>query len=270
MCIYKKEEFLTNYEQLAEELNQLAQQINLLQTQLNALPPGKLCIVKGRKYARYYQSDGHTSSYIPSNRRQLAHDLAYKKYLILKSEYLSKEHKILQSCLTHHSNNPDHSQVLLTDNPEYIKLLFPNLQETLLPGQEWMSIPYERNTNYPEQLRFTGTSGNVLRSKSEFMIDSALHVASIPFRYECKLVLGEITLFPDFTILHPKSKKIIYWEHFGMMDNTTYADNTFHKLRTYLANGYIPNVNLLTTYETKSQPLTYDQIEGIIHSFLLR
>lgn len=229
-----------------------------------------MCIAKGSTYTRYYQSNGHTSTYIPTKDKQLAYDLAVKKYLQLKLEYLSKEHRILQACLNHHRNHPDHSQEMLNNHSEYTQLLSPFLQEVLTSEQEWMNTPFEKNPNYPEQLRFPSTSGNILRSKSEYMIDSALCAANIPFRYECQLALGDVTLYPDFTILHPPSKQVIYWEHFGMMDNASYSDNTFHKLKTYLSHNIIPNVNLLTTYETRDQPLTYVQIEQIIHAFLLK
>ena len=57
-----------------------------------------------------------------------------------------------------------------------------------------------------------------MRSKSEAMIAMSLYVQKIPYRYECELKLGSITLFPDFTIRHPETGEIFYWEHFGMMD----------------------------------------------------
>ena len=258
---------LINYNHMAEELKLLEQQINLLQIQLNAFPPGKLCIVKGKKYPRYYQSDGHSSDYIPAKQKQLVNDLAVKKYLILKSEFLTKEHAILKSCINQHLNNPDHSQTLL-QSPEHKKLLSTYLQDTLSSEEKWMNASFEKNTNYPEHLRFPSPSGNILRSKSEYMIDSALYTAKIPFRYECKLVLNEITFYPDFTLLHPRKKNIVYWEHFGLMDVMSYSDAALRKLQIYLSNDIIPNINLLSTFETKNQPLTYAQIEQVIQFFL--
>lgn len=37
-----------------------------------------------------------------------------------------------------------------------------------------------------------------MRSKSEAMIAMNLYVQKIPYRYECELKLGSITLFPRF------------------------------------------------------------------------
>ena len=90
----------------------------------------------------------------------------------------------------------------------------------------------------------------------------------IPFRYECPLELGNTTLYPDFTIMHPKTGELIYWEHFGMMDDPAYCKNVFSKLNLYVANGIIPNINLITTYETKDFPLDTEQINNMISLYL--
>ena len=101
------------------------------------------------------------------------------------------------------------------------------------------------------------------------MIDTLLYLNKIPFRYEDALHLGNTTFYPDFTILHPSTGKIYYWEHFGMMDDAAYAKNTCFKLQTYTSHGIIPSINLITTYETKEFPLSSDSIEKIIHHYFL-
>lgn len=192
-----------------------------------------------------------------------------KKYLKLKLEYLKKEHRNMLSCLTHHQANVDKSQILLAESSEYSNLLSSYFQENTTSAQEWANAPYEHNLNYPEMLLHPSASGNVLRSKSEYMIDSALFSAGIAFRYECKLELDDTCFYPDFTILHPKSKQLIYWEHFGMMDNPSYSNKAFNKLKFYTSHDLLLNINLLATFETQSHPLTYEQIERVIHSYLL-
>lgn len=87
---------------------------------------------------------------------------------------------------------------------------------------------------------------------------------NIPFRYEAVLELGGIILYPDFTIKHPYTGEIIYWEHFGMMDNQTYSRNTANKLSTYISNGIIPSINLITTYETSKEPLNFNTVKKLV------
>jgi len=132
-----------------------------------------------------------------------------------------------------------------------------------------MHSPYERNTNHPENLLHKGLSGNLLRSKSEAMIDIALTTNKIPFRYEEILNLGDTTIYPDFTILHPKTGKIYYWEHFGLMDNPPYIKNFHLKLQTYVSAGIIPSIDLIITCETLDKPLGIDDIEKTITHYFL-
>ena len=132
-----------------------------------------------------------------------------------------------------------------------------------------MISPYQQNKKYPEQLCHKTISGNLVRSKSEALIDMCLCNHNIPFRYECALELGEATYFPDFTILHPKTEKLYFWEHFGRMDDPNYCKAAFSKMQTYALHGIVPSVNFITTYETRENPLNAETVENwIAHCFL--
>ena len=39
------------------------------------------------------------------------------------------------------------------------------------------------------------------------------------------------------------------------MENETYRENAYNKLKLYGQNGIIPSINLITTFETKSHPI---------------
>lgn len=97
----------------------------------------------------------------------------------------------------------------------------------------------------------------------------ALFSHQIPFRYECELILGTHVLYPDFTIRHPKTGNVYYWEHFGLMDNPSYCRNVSLKLQEYSLNGIIPSIQLITTYETNKHPLNPEIIEKIINHYFL-
>ena len=101
------------------------------------------------------------------------------------------------------------------------------------------------------------------------MIDMFLYTSQIPFRYECALHLEDTTVFPDFTIRHPKTGALFYWEHFGRMDDPSYYKDVFSKLQLYTSHGIIPSINLITTYETKENPLSSEVIEKIIEHYFL-
>ena len=88
--------------------------------------------------------------------------------------------------------------------------------------------------------------------------------------YECALQLDEIMLFPDFTIRHPKTGDVYYWEHFGLMDNPVYSQNVCSKLQFYATHGIIPSIKLITTYESKDNPLNPDMVQKIITHYFLQ
>lgn len=97
-----------------------------------------------------------------------------------------------------------------------------------------------------------------------------LYTNKIPFRYECALSLGDVKFFPDFTILHPKTEQVFYWEHFGLMDSPGYRQNVFSKQQIYASHGILPTVQLLTTYENQDHPLNIELVEKMIHYYFLR
>ncbi len=261
------EVFHTIYERILAERKMLEEQVNSLESQLSNLPEGKLVCTRNDNRYKWYQSDGHKSIYIPKKNRELAEELAIKKYLTLQLKDVKQEIRAIDFYLKHHSAS--RTQKLLDDMPEYQNLLSGFFRPMSQELSDWANSPYDKNPNYPEKLTIKARSGNMVRSKSEAMIDMILYLNKIPFRYECALVLPEGTFYPDFTICHPESGKIYYWEHFGLMDNVSYAQNAYLKLSTYSSYGIIPSVQLITTYETKENPLSPEVIQKIVEHYFL-
>lgn len=125
-----------------------------------ALPPRNLICTRNGKHYKWYQSNGHTYTYISKDNPALANQLAYKNTSVLSRYFTPRSHDL----------------------------------------SEWMSSTYEHNINHPEHLIHRSNSGHFLRSKSEAIIDMLLYMHQIPFRYECVLRLGDYTLYPDFLI----------------------------------------------------------------------
>lgn len=254
---------------MLSESKQLEEQIKSTQNQISNLPEGKLICARSNGYYKWFQSDGRHKVYIPKTNRQLAEQLAIKKYLSFLSEDLSNEKKAVDAYLTQHDSQSNKASQLLTDFPEYAKLLSPFFSPLSQELLEWASAPYEHNPKFPEYLIHKCQSGNLVRSKSEAMIDMFLYLNKIPFRYECALQLGEATIFPDFTIRHPQTGAVYYWEHFGMMDDPHYCQNACTKLQLYTSYKIIPTIHLITTYETKANPLYSEDVRKIIEHYFL-
>lgn len=135
--------------------------------------------------------------------------------------------------------------------------------------EEWLSQKWEPENTYQETLRFKATQNKMVRSKSEVIIDKLLYEYKIPFCYERPLVLGRVCYYPDFTIMHPRTKKIYYWEHFGKMDDVEYIRKAFNKLHVYAENGIIETINLIATYETLENPLVFEDVEELIVKYFV-
>lgn len=257
------------YNKILDERRHIEKEIATLQSQLQSLPDGKLISSCTKKYTKWVISDGHKQTYLPKNQRALAEKLALKKYILLRLENLIREQRAIDFYLKHHNPNAHQIEEAFINSPEYNELLSANFTPLSQKLNDWMHAPYEKNNMFPEKLIHKAPSGNCVRSKSETLIDMVLCNHRIPFRYECKLQLGDSFVYPDFTILHPETEKLIYWEHFGMMDDPVYSAKTFSKLQLYTSHGIIPTIQLITTFETKENPLSIEMIEKLVDYYFL-
>lgn len=257
------------YDKISAEHQRLEQEIHSIQSTLNSLPDGKLICTRNSNRFKWYISDGHTLKYLPKTQRHHAEQLAQKKYLSSLLKDLTHEKRSLELYLQHHNKNVTHTDKFLQENSGFFELLTPYFKPPSKELSIWMDSTYEKNPKFPEQLTHKSVSGNLVRSKSEVLIDTLLYVNHIPFRYECALHLGEITFYPDFTIRHPQTGQLYYWEHFGLMDDPSYSKNAYSKLQCYSTHGIIPSIQLITTFETKDHPLSSERIEKIISDYFL-
>lgn len=257
------------YEKMLKERKNIEQKIEFLQNKLETFPEGKLISTSNGSGSKWYLRKNNQTVYLPKKEKNLAKKLAEKKFLSLQLQNLLHEKSALEFYLRHHDKNAYHSELSLVTSKEYRELLAPRFIPISEELTHWTKEPYESNPNYLHQRIHLTISGDYVRSKSEAIIATTLSKYQIPYRYECMLQLDEIVLYPDFTIRHPETGDVFYWEHFGMMDNPNYAKNVGSKLQLYISNGIIPSIHLITTYETKENPLSFTQVERIIEEYFL-
>lgn len=254
---------------MLKKIQNLNEKISALQKQLASFPDGELICTKNQTRFKWYHSINNKYTYIPKSQRSLAEKLALKKYLTFLSNDLSRKKIATEQYLKTYKNvSPDTAQILL-EKPGYQELLSPYFKSQNQQILEWQQADFESNPKYPEGLTHKTLSGNMVRSKSEAIIDMLLYTNKIPFRYECALTLGDTTVYPDFTILHPKTGKIYYWEHFGLIEDPDYSWRACNKLHNYIIHGIVPTIQLITTFETLENPLSSEQIMKIIEEYFL-
>ena len=259
----------TIYKKMLKRSQQLEDKIQIVRQKLSELPEGKLICSHTGPYCKWECSDGHTKTYIKKKDRALAEKLAAKKYLSALLDDLNHEKISIDLYLKHISNHEPKAEKLLEDSTEVGKLLSPYFSPISKELDEWMKSPYQQNIKYPEQLTQKVGPNESVRSKSEAMIAKVLKENHIPYRYECQLRIGDMEIYPDFTIRHPRTGKMYYWEHFGLLDKADYVRNMNSKMQIYTTNGIMPSVNLITTYENQESPLTFEMIEMLVEYYFL-
>jgi len=255
------------YQKMLKESRRLDEQIKRLKNLIENLPTGKLISGGNGKYQQWFRSDGHVRTYISKKQKELIEKLAIKKYLSYLLEDCENEKRAIEFYLKHHREDVGKAEKFLIDKSEYGELLLPYFKTKSKELQDWLQEPFEQNPQYDENLILKTISGNRVRSKSEVIIDTLLYINKIPFRYECALKLGRRTYYPDFTIKHPRTGKIYYWEHFGMMDDEEYIKKACSKLQVYTLNGIVPSVNLIMTFETSENPLGAEEVMELIEKY---
>ena len=235
---------------------------------LKRLPDGRLSCTRNGKYYKWLFHEKGVIKVIPKSKRKLAENLAYKEYLLARNKDIENEIIAIDKYNKYYDTENLYA-ASVTGNAEMCRLL----KATFTPNSEtiikWQAEDYERNPNYPEQLNHRCISGHFVRSKSEVMIADALFRHGIVYRYESKLVLGGVNVYPDFCVKHPKSGELIYWEHFGLMADYDYVRKYNSKMKLYTEAGFIPTINLIATYETSAHPLDAVEIEEIIEKYFL-
>lgn len=255
---------------LSDYQSDLKKDIKLLERLLAKSPEGNLRIQKnGKRYKWYRCQFDNKKSYIKKNEMRTAANLAMKHYY---EQMLAAKKEELELIATFNNNIKQVSESekqLLSPGNEISRLASIGLMDVNIKGkalkatiEEWLNESYQTNPNYLDNLKIATVNGLMVRSKSEAFIASELAAAGIPFRYECILRLNDgRVVYPDFMILNPYNMDIVIWEHLGMMDDDEYRSAAFNKIRDYIKSDYIPDRNLILTYETKNAPLDFGLVK---------
>ncbi len=90
--------------------------------------------------------------------------------------------------------------------------------------------------------------------------------SSVP---KSRLDVGGHAYYPDFTIRHPVTGEYFYWEHCGKMGDFKYIIKFLNKFRIYILNGYLPDHNLILTFESENHPFDITIAQDKLREFLI-
>ena len=135
--------------------------------------------------------------------------------------------------------------------------------------EAFISRWYDENqggqNSYPIEGNIFTSKGEKVRSKSEKILADLFHKYDIPYVYEPRLKLenGQ-SMCPDFAILNKRTRKTIFWEHLGLIDQDEYAVRTMEKFHEYENNNLRLGENLLLSMESSKSGLNMKIVENQI------
>ena len=232
-------------------------------------PQGSLVIktINSNKYYYKMSSDNgqKTTQYIKPSQKELISQLADKRFArqvlpnlrsnLRAAESFLKYHSGLEECSLEAFIGRDLSAVCSSKCMPQKAMIDKWLSES------WTETPYQE---YPPT--HPTLKGLPVRSKSEVMIANSLFQHGIPYHYEKPLFYSpnRAPIFPDFSILHPDTCELWFWEHFGLIDNPLYFDDMCRKFEIFQSQGITPGHRLICTFECEKHPLSSVLINDLI------
>ena len=271
------------YPQLENRLKNLKTTLFQLKKLQSSQPQGHLRIAQKGNISQYYLYDnpkdfkGH---FLSRSQDKLAQELAQKDYNIKAIKEVEKEIAALENYLHKTRSGRVLEELYNRLCPARQKLITPLTLTDEQYAAQWLDITWQGRPFSEDSPQYTSAKGERVRSKSELIIADTLYRRHNPYLYEFPLKLQKtassssgksattLTFYPDILCLNLRTRKTYYWEHFGLMDDPTYAENAAGKLRIYTENNIIPGRELILTMETQDQHLSTQTLENIIEACL--
>ncbi len=262
-----------NEQRLKEELFELCETyegwIDAVEQRLNNAPEGSLIVSPSNRAIQYYRWHDKEKEYIPAGQMELVKALAQKGYdqkaLAVLKRWQTREKRIKRWV------EEDSLETLyLKLSPDRKSLIVPLVGSAQEFVEEWLAEEYEGLGFQENEPEFYAVDGTRVRSKSERDTVDELIEFSVPYKYEKPLQLkGFGVVHPDFCVLNRRTGQEFVWEHFGMMDDRSYAVDNIRKLEAYHYNGFFEGVNFISTWETRRTPFGRRDARRVIEQYLL-
>lgn len=266
---------------LEEQKTKVEKAIRIAQQTIKNSPKGRLRTSKSNNYFHYFYHEeeetvgakGSRGIYIPKSGLDFAKKLAQKEYcgkLLEKAEKLLKEIKKLERIYDRYPLEAVFSNLCAARKNLVEPVVYP-IEEYI---RKWEAVEYTPGVfDENDNSEYYSAKGERVRSKSEKIISDELFMAGIPYRYEFPLklyVFNQERIFrPDFTVLNKRTGRQFIIEHFGMMDNSSYYNNTLQKLDAFEQNGFLIGRDILLFHESTHKPLSNLIVKQYIEEFLL-
>ena len=243
-----------------------------LNRELKRLPEGTLNIYQ--KCGKYYYCQRISKGSNHRNERRVAITkdsetvlaLVRKKYVVSAIENIRKDIELLNDTIRNYSpvGETQVMQPFFEKHPELARGINFGYRDPV----EW-AADHTPPEFYKEDLKSVSAQGEDMRSGGEMYISSRLDHFGIPYRYEDDTGIPDLSYAPDFKIMRPRDRKIIYWEHFGKVNDYRYIHDNIEKVRHYIDYGIKPWDNFIMTFSNEKGGYNGKLIDAMIDCWLL-
>lgn len=259
-----------------KRVKELKAAIKLLEKSLSESPEGVLYVSSSHGRLQWQCRVGGVKSFLSNSEADRINELAQKKYYELVLESWRKQYEALVRLRQDYHSN-DGGEILASMRQEFRNLVAPLLPSGDQFVENWRKFRY-RGKNLAGATLMS-VDGVKVRSKSELLIADMMSASGVPYRYEFPYKMNwqdadgresRVKVYPDFTCLNPHTRQEFVWEHFGMMDDSEYAQGAIEKLDQYERNGFVYGENFIFTMETRAKPLDSRRIQRVINKYFLK
>ena len=242
--------------QLELEIKRQEKLLSTAESKITSAPEGALSVRQRKKKTDYYLNIEDRKS---QTRKRKQINISNNKNLVLQlTDKLIQQKILFRSKTNLFYLNKLYHKYQSTDLQHIIHLLGNAYQHVIeLRKQalirQFNEKPYSKQKFDPTSHVHETDCGELVRSKSEQIILNSLFAYNLVTHYEEEFmykvpVEGVHRVFPDFTIILPNGKRII-WEHLGRLDDPEYCQRVAAKLNLYQQNGYVLGDNLIITMD---------------------
>ena len=257
-------------ELLAHRILFLKSNANTIKRRLDTYQKGNLKIkrVKNKTYYCIADENSGKQRYINVSNIKEAQNIAQRDYDLKYLKHVESEIKDIEGLLAKkYSDKAKNCYSGINEGRKKLIQPFEMSDEDYI--RKWLAMPYQpKEFTENDVTEYYTDKGERVRSKSEIIIANMLKTLNIPYKYECPLKIGDILLYPDFTILDVKGRRERYLEHFGMMGDLDYVNNMMLKISTYEKNNIFIGDKLICTFESAKRPLNISTLKNKLSMLL--
>lgn len=226
----------------------------------------------GKTFQYFLRSSVHdkTGKYVKTKDLHLVKPIIQAEYEKKAIASVNKELKLLKNLINFYEQNKSIEDIF-TNFPEGKQAMTEPVVETSEQFlNKWMNKKYTPLPFKDDDPEYFSKKDERMRSKSELLISGIMIDLGIHYVYEMPLKLKNgITIHPDFTIIDAKNGRILYYEHFGLMDNENYVNNAISKILEYQACGYYLGESLLVSFESSQMHLDTKAVQRMLEHFVV-